>query len=81
MTDVPFAILQFLVDHPEVVWVYLAAMLVAVALRAAYPETEARPRWIRALLAVVDLLQLNLSGPAKLFVNAKKPDAPGDPKP
>ena len=72
MTELPYAVLQFLVDNPWIVWVWLGATVVAVGLRAAYPETEARPRWIKALLAVVDLLQGNLSGPVKLL-RAPKP--------
>ena len=69
--DLPFAILQFLVDNPWIVWVMLFATVAAVGLRAAYPETEARPRWCVAALAIVDLLQLNLSGPVKLLVSKK----------
>lgn len=76
MSEIPYAILQFLVDHPEIVWIWLGATIVAVGLRAAYPETEARPRWIRAVLAIVDLLQVNLSGPAKLLASKKPTDEP-----
>lgn len=72
MNDVPYAILQFLVDNPWVVYVYIGAMVLAVALRAAWDVTEERPRWVRALLAVADLFQLNLSGPAKLIANKAK---------
>ena len=72
MSDVPFAILQFLVDNPWLVVVWLVATLAAVGLRAAYPETEARPRWLKAVLAIVDVLQLNLSGPVKLLANRAK---------
>lgn len=74
MSEIPYAILQFLVDNPWVVYVWIGATVIAVALRAAYPETEARPRWVKALLAVVDLAQLNLSGPAKLIANKVKAD-------
>ena len=83
-TDVPFAVLQFLVDNPWIVWVWIGATLAAVGLRAAYPETEERPRWLKALLAIVDVLQLNLSGPVKLARSSKGMSAPtptGEPKP
>lgn len=66
MTD---AIIGLLQSNPWVLYVYLGAMVVAVALRAGFPESEARPRWVLMALAVADLLQLNLSGPAKLIVN------------
>lgn len=77
-TDIPYAILQFLVDHPELIYVYIGAMVVATALRAAWDVTEERPRWVKAILAVTDILQLNLSGPAKLVSNRlkAKPDQP-----
>lgn len=78
MSDVPFAIHQFLVDNPWLVVVWLVATLAAVGLRAAYPETEARPRWLKAVLAIVDVLQLNLSGPVKL-ARASKKEAAGEP--
>ena len=74
MSEAPFTILQFLVDNPWLVYVWLLATVVAVGIRAAYPETEARPKWVKALLAVVDLAQLNLSGPAKLIANKVKAD-------
>lgn len=73
MTD---ALIGFLSAHPWIIYVYLGAMVVAVALRAAWDVTEERPRWVRAILAITDLLQLNLSGPAKLIANkAKEPKA------
>lgn len=73
MTD---AILSVLNAHPWVLYVWLGASLLAVALRAAWDVSEERPRWVRALLAVTDLLQLNFSGPAKLLANkAKEPKA------
>lgn len=72
MNEIPFAILQFLIDNPWLIWVYLGAMVLAVALRAAWDVTEERPRWVRAVLAITDLLQLNLSGPAKLLANKAK---------
>jgi hypothetical protein len=83
-TDIPYAILQFLVDHPELIYVYIGAMVVATALRAAWDVTEERPRWVRAVLAVADLLQLNISGPAKLIANkakAAKAEPPAGPQP
>ena len=77
MNEIPYAILQFLADNPWLVYVYIGAMVVAVALRAAWDVTEERPRWVRAILAVTDLLQLNLSGPAKLLANkVKEPKQP-----
>lgn len=74
MTEVPFAFFQFLIDNPWIFYIWLFATVVAVGLRAAYPETEERPRFVRAILAVVDVLQLNLSGPAKLLAAKAKPD-------
>lgn len=71
------AILAFLSANPWTIYVWLGASLVAVALRAAWDVTEERPRWVRAVLAVTDLLQLNLSGPAKLLANkVKEPKQP-----
>lgn len=71
-TDIPYAIFQWIVDNPWIFWLWLAATLIATALRAGYPKAEERPRWIVMILAVVDLLQGNLSGPVKLFVNRGK---------
>ena len=68
-TDIPYAILQWLIDNPWAIWVYLGAMAFAVALRAGWPDPTARPRWVIMALAVLDLLQLNPSGPLKLLVN------------
>jgi hypothetical protein len=69
-------ILGFLNANPWALYVWLGASLVAVALRSAWDVTEERPRWVRALLAVTDLLQLNLSGPAKILANKAKADKP-----
>ena len=75
-TDLPFAILQFLVDHPWLIWVYIGAMVVAVGLRAAWDVTEERPRIVRFILAIVDFMQLNFSGPVKLVSNQIKGKTP-----
>lgn len=69
MTDF---VIQTLTAHPWVIWVYFGAMLLAVGLRAAWDVTEERPRVVRFVLAVIDLLQLNFSGPAKLVSNQIK---------
>lgn len=66
-TDLPYAVLQFLVDNPWVVWVWIGATVIATGLRAAYDVETERPRWVKFLLAVLDVLQFNLSGPAKLI--------------
>lgn len=72
------AVIAILAAHPWIIYVYTGAVIAAVALRAAWDVTEERPRWVRALLAVTDLLQLNLSGPAKLLANKAKS---GEPRP
>ena len=79
MNEVPYAILQFLVDYPFLVWVWLGATVGAVVLRAMYPETSERPRWVVGILALTDLLQLNLSGPTKLLAAKGKDNL--EPKP
>jgi cell shape-determining protein MreD len=66
MTD---AIIGLLQQYPWLIWSYLIATLLATALRAGWPETSERPRWVVMILAIVDLMQLNLSGPAKLISN------------
>lgn len=66
MTD---AIIGLLQANPWMIWVYLCAAVAAVVLRAGWPESESRPRWVVMVLALADLVQLNLSGPAKLIVN------------
>lgn len=66
MTD---AIIELLRANPWLIYVYLGAMLLAVVLRAGWPEATERPRWVTMTLAACDLVQLNISGPAKLIVN------------
>ena len=63
MTDF---VIETLTAHPWLIWTYLGAMLIAAGLRAAWDVTEERPRIVKFVLAVIDLLQLNISGPAKL---------------
>ena len=70
MTDF---ILSSLNEYPWLIHVWLGATILATALRAAYPVTEERPRWIVALLAITDLVQLNPSGPVKLLAKPKDP--------
>ena len=73
MTDF---VIEFLTKFPWVIWVYVGAMLLAVGLRATWDVAEERPRVVRFLLAIVDFLQLNFSGPAKLVstqIKAKTP--------
>lgn len=66
-TDLPFAILQFLVDNPWIVWLWLGATVTTAGLRSAYDIEADRPRWVKFLITVLDILQFNLSGPAKLI--------------
>lgn len=66
MTDAIISILQ---GNPWLIYVYLVALVAAVVLRAGWPEATERPRWVTMVLAACDLVQLNLSGPAKLIVN------------
>ena len=73
MTDF---VLAFLNANPWAIYVFVGASVVAVALRAAWDVTEERPRWVRAVLAIADLLQLNFSGPAKLISNKVKEPKP-----
>lgn len=64
MNDFVIGILQ---SYPWIVWVWLGASVVAIGLRAAYNDSADRPRLVVAILAVIDFLQLNFSGPAKLI--------------
>lgn len=73
MTDF---VINFLVAYPWVIWVYIGAMLVAVGLRATWDVTEERPRIVRFVLAIVDFMQLNFSGPVKLVSNQIKGKTP-----
>jgi hypothetical protein len=73
MTNVPFGVFQWLIDNPWVFWVWVAAGVIAVGIRAAYPKAEERPRLIVFLLAVIDILQTNWSGPIKLLLQKKEP--------
>ena len=69
MTDF---VISFLTSYPWVIWVYLGSMLLAVGLRATWDVSEERPRIVRFILAIVDFMQLNFSGPAKLVSNQIK---------
>ena len=73
MTDF---IIQTLQSHPWILWVYFGAMLLAVGLRATSDVSEERPRIVRFVLAIVDFMQLNFSGPAKLVSNQIKGKTP-----
>ena len=42
--------------------------VLATVLRATWPVEAERPKWLVAVLALIDLLQLNFSGPVKLLV-------------
>lgn len=75
-TDPPFAVLQWLIDHPWAVWVWMGSTALAAAMRATWNVTEERPRWCVFVLTLLDIGQLNLSGPLKLLSTvAKKPGA------
>jgi len=65
-------IIEFLKANPWAIYSYVGAMLVAAGLRAAWDITEERPRIVRFVLAIVDLAQLNISGPVKLAANQFK---------
>lgn len=65
-------IVQMLKDYPYLVWVWLGASVAAIGLRSAWDVSEERPRVVRFILAVVDVLQLNFSGPIKLVSNQIK---------
>lgn len=73
MTDFVIATLS---AHPWILWVYIGAMIVAVGLRATWDVTEERPRVVRFILAIVDFMQLNFSGPVKLVSNQIKGKTP-----
>lgn len=73
MTDF---IIATLAANPWLIWVYLGAMLIAVGLRATWDVSEERPRVVRFILAIVDFMQLNFSGPAKLVSNQIKGKTP-----
>ena len=65
-------VIDFLKANPWAIYAYLCAVLLAVGLRAAYDVTEERPKIVKFVLAIVDLVQLNLSGPAKIISNQFK---------
>ena len=65
-------VIEFLRANPWAIYVYFGAMCLAVGLRAAYDVTEERPKIVKFVLAIVDLVQLNLSGPAKIISNQFK---------
>lgn len=69
MTDF---VIDTLRSYPWIIWVYIGAMLLAVGLRATWDVSEERPRIVRFVLAIVDFMQLNFSGPAKLVSNQIK---------
>ena len=73
MTDFVIATLT---AHPWVLWVYIGAMFLAVGLRATWDVTEERPRIVRFILAIVEFMQLNISGPVKLVSNQIKGKTP-----
>ena len=69
------ALVSLLQNYPWAVYVWLGATVLAVGLRAAWPSETERPRWLVMVLAIVDIVQMNWSGPAKLLVlKAKAPD-------
>ena len=69
-------LISFLTTYPWIIWVYLGAMVIAVGLRATWDVSEERPRVVRFILAIVDFMQLNFSGPAKLVSNQIKGKTP-----
>ena len=69
-------VIDILREYPAIVWVYLGAMLLAVGLRATWDVSEERPRIVRFILAIVDFMQLNFSGPVKLVSNQIKGKTP-----
>ena len=71
-TDIPYAILQWLVDNPWAVWVWIGATALSTALRATWNVTETRPKWVVFVLALLDIGQLNISGPIKLLATKAK---------
>lgn len=73
MTDF---VIGFLTSYPWIIWVYFGAMVLAVGLRATWDVSEERPRIVRFILAVVDFMQLNFSGPVKLVSNQIKGKTP-----
>lgn len=68
----PDFVIDLLKAHPWLIWSYFGAMLAAAGLRAAWDVSEERPRIVRFILAIVDILQLNISGPIKLVSNQIK---------
>ena len=69
-------LISFLTTCQWIIWVYLGAMVIAVGLRATWDVSEERPRVVRFILAIVDFMQLNFSGPAKLVSNQIKGKTP-----
>lgn len=65
-------VIEFMKANPWAIYVYFCSALLAIGLRAAYDVTEERPRLVRFVIAIVDLAQLNFSGPAKLISNRLK---------
>lgn len=73
MTDDAGAwLINFLASYPWIIWVYVGATVVASVLRATWSDEATRPKAVVAILALCDILQLNVSGPVKLLA-AKKP--------
>lgn len=68
MTDL---VIQILTAHPWLIYSFIGASLLAAGIRAAYPVSEERPRWIVFALAIIDAAQLNISGPVKLIAKPK----------
>ncbi len=56
---------------PWLIWVYAAGLLGATFIRGGWPEEEQRPAWMKGLLALFDICQLNLSGPVRTAMSKK----------
>lgn len=68
----PEFVVETLKAHPWMIWAYIGAAMTAAGLRATWDVTEERPRVVRFILAIVDIIQLNISGPVKLVSNQIK---------
>lgn len=71
-------LISLLTSYPWLPWIWVAASLLAIGLRAAYPKDENRTPLVRAILAIVDILQTNPSGLMKFVSSGKANNQTGD---
>jgi hypothetical protein len=65
-------LVNVITNWPWVVYIYIAGLLGTTFIRGGWPEEENRPRWMKGLLAMLDICQLNLSGPVRTAMSKKQ---------